>query len=193
MIENLKIKGYIKTGIITNDRDEHLDIAAMPPILRTLLVTDGTVTKTLAAYFWEEIDVQQISQFSDLLEEEVKALECHKGDTVLLRNVRLCGKDSGDIYAFCPSIINPAHLPEEVRQQLIGGQIGIGEILRDKGLETYRQVVDVFREINQEVLPGYSSDYSGEFICRTYLVYFDHKPIIQITEKFPYRLYQKRR
>lgn len=193
MIENFKVKGYIEDGIITNSRNEHLDIAAMPPVLRTLLVTDGTVTKTLSAYFWEDIHVEQMGQHLEILEEDMEHLSCRKGDEVLIRNVRLHGKKSGDIYAYCPSIINLSCLPEEVRQQLVDGNIGIGEILRDKGLETYRQVIDVFREIKQEVLPGSSCHYSGEMICRTYIVHFDHKPVIQVTEKFPYRLYQKRR
>ena len=52
-----KSKGYVPGGIITNSRHENLDIEAMPPFLRTLLVTDGTVTKSLEAFFWEPVVV----------------------------------------------------------------------------------------------------------------------------------------
>ena len=79
-----------------------------------------------------------------------------------------------------------------MRNQLIAGTIGIGELLRDKGLETYRQVIDIYREIKKEVVPGSKSYYCGELICRTYLIHIDNEPVIQVTEKFPYRLYQNK-
>ncbi|AZZ94567.1 chorismate lyase [Hahella sp. KA22] len=192
MLDCFKAKGYIAGGIITNKRDESLDIAAMPPILRTLLVTDGTVTKTLEAYYWEPLMVEQLGQSEQALEEDVEEMSCHKGDTVLRRNVCIRGVDSGDIYAYATSIIKTQDLPEQISDQLLQGKIGIGELLREMGLETYRQVADIYREIKQEVVPGSSSYYCGELICRTYYIYVGHNPVIQVTEKFPYRLYIKK-
>ena len=39
-----------------------LDLAALPPVLRTLLTTDGTVTETLAALHGEEVGVRVLAQ-----------------------------------------------------------------------------------------------------------------------------------
>lgn len=191
MLDNFKTKGYIEGGIITNRKNEHLDMAAMPPIVRTLLVTDGTVTKTLEAFFWEPIVVTQLGQQVEPLTEDLEDMHCKKGDEVLRRNVSISGETSKDIYAYATSILNLNALPADVSEQLVLGKIGIGELLRDKGLETYRQVVDIYREINEEVLPGSSCTYCGELICRTYHIHLNHTPVIQVTEKFPYRLYQK--
>jgi len=192
MLDNFNTKGYVEGGIITNDRDESLDIAAFPPIVRTLLVTDGTVTKTLEAYFWEPIQVEQMGQRVAPLENDIPQMGLKTGDDVLLRDVSISGTRSGDVYAYATSVLNINHLEEDVRNQLIAGTIGIGELLRDKGLETYRQVIDIYREIKKEVVPGSKSYYCGELICRTYLIHIDNEPVIQVTEKFPYRLYQNK-
>lgn len=192
MLDNFNTKGYVESGIITNDRDESLDIAALPPIVRTLLVTDGTVTKTLEAYFWEPIQVEQMGQKVAPLDKDIQQMGLKAGDDVLLRDVSISGTRSGDVYAYATSVLNIKHLPEDVRNQLIAGTIGIGELLRDKGLETYRQVIDIYREIKKEVIPGSKSFYCGELVCRTYLIHIDNDPVIQVTEKFPYRLYQNK-
>ena len=192
MLDNFNTKGYVESGIITNDRDESLDIAAFQPIVRTLLVTDGTVTKTLEAYFWEPIQVEQMGQRVAPLENDIPQMGLKTGDDVLLRDVSISGTRSGDVYAYATSVLNINHLEEDVRNQLIAGTIGIGELLRDKGLETYRQVIDIYREIKKEVVPGSKSYYCGELICRTYLIHIDNEPVIQVTEKFPYRLYQNK-
>lgn len=192
MLDNFNTKGYVEGGIITNDRNESLDIAALPPIVRTLLVTDGTVTKTLEAYFWEPIQVEQMGQRVAPLDKDIKQMGLSAGDDVLLRDVSISGTRSGDVYAYATSVLNISHLPEDVRNQLIAGTIGIGELLRDKGLETYRQVIDMYRELKTEVIPGSKGQYCGELICRTYLIHIDNDPVIQVTEKFPYRLYQNK-
>ncbi|PCJ14624.1 MAG: 4-hydroxybenzoate synthetase [Gammaproteobacteria bacterium] len=191
MLEDFKTKGYIAGGIITNKRNECIDLAIMPAIVRTLLVTDGTVTKTLEAYFWEPIVITPLGQQVEPLQEDLEGMDRKKGDEILRRNVSISGESSSDIYAYATSIINLNALPSDVCEQLVHGKIGIGELLRDKGLETYRQVIDIYREINEEVLPGSPCTYCGELICRTYHIHLNHAPVIQVTEKFPLRLYQK--
>lgn len=192
MLEAFIAKGYIASGIITNGRDESLDFQAFPPILRTLLVTDGTVTKCLEAYYWESINVEQLGQQLETLTEDIDGMGCKAGEAIIRRNVSLNGVDSGDIYAYATSIIRTAALPEDVRDGLLQGRIGIGQLLRKKGLETYREITDIFREINKPVLPGSDTVYCGELICRTYYIYLHDQPAIQVTEKFPYRLFIKK-
>ncbi|WP_338353645.1 chorismate--pyruvate lyase family protein [Thalassolituus oleivorans] len=180
-MNNFNIKGYVEGGFIQNRRDESVNIAALPPIVRTLLITDGTVTKTLEAYFWEPIRIEQVKQDLMPLDQDIADMNLIAGSSVLLRKVNISGVHSGATYAHAISILNIEHLPQAIRDALISGTIGIGELLRAKGLETYRQITDIY----------YDND-NRELICRTYLIYINHQPAIQVTEKFPYPLYQQK-
>ena len=55
----------------------------LPPLLRILLVTDGTVTKTLEAYYWERISVDQLAQALHgiilTLQRDQHAISCRQG------------------------------------------------------------------------------------------------------------------
>ena len=55
----------------------------------------------------------------------------------------------------------------------------VGELLRERGLETYREILDVGQ-----------SDVAGEQIYRTYRIVIQHQAAIMITETFPCSVYQ---
>lgn len=169
-------RGYVPGGIVTNSRNETLHMEALPPFLRTLLVTDGTVTKHLEAYFWEQVEVENLGQAETVLEREVPWLEMRAGDAVLQRRVRLHGAESGRVYAHAESLIRLASLPDRLRADLLEGRIGIGELLREKGLETYREILDVGKR-------------GDDRVYRTYRIVINHHPAILITEEFPCALY----
>jgi len=171
-----KSRGYVPGGIITNSKNETLHMEALPPFLRTLLVTDGTVTKHLEAFFWEQVEVENLGQSETRLERDIPWLEMHAGDSVLQRRVQLHGAESGRVYAHAESLIRLGSLPEKLRADLLEGRIGIGELLREKGLETYREILDVGKQ--------------GEaHVYRTYRIVINHHPAILITEEFPCDLY----
>jgi len=170
-------RGYVPGGIVTNSKNESLHMEALPPFLRTLLVTDGTVTKQLEAYFWEQVEVENLEQFETCLERDVPWLEMRAGDAVLQRRVQLHGAESGRVYARAESLIRLASLPEKLRLDLLEGRIGIGELLREKGLETYREILDVGKR-------------GEERVYRTYRIVINHHPAILITEEFPCEPYR---
>ena len=60
--EHFRSRGFIEGGIVHNCEKAAMDMEALPPFLRTLLVTDGTVTKSLEAFFWENIKVEMRMQ-----------------------------------------------------------------------------------------------------------------------------------
>ena len=186
-----KTRGYVPGGIITNCRQENLDIEALPPFLRTLLVTDGTVTKILEAYFWESVAVENIGQAEINLDEDVSWLDMKQGDHALRREVLLKGKDSDNVFVYAKSILKLELLPKQIREDLLAGKIGIGEMLRERGLETYREILDIGREIDLTLVNHLGAKNCGELLYRTYRVVINHQPTMLITEKFPYRLYSK--
>lgn len=177
-----KSRGYVPGGIVTNSKNETLHMEALPPFLRTLLVTDGTVTKHLEAFFWEQVEVENLGQSETTLERDVPWLEMHAGDAVLHRRVRLHGAESGRVYAHAESLIRLASLPDKLRVDLLQGRIGIGELLREKGLETYREILDVGK--------GDIGQGGDERVYRTYRIVINHHPAILITEEFPCDLYR---
>lgn len=187
-----KTKGYVSGGIITNSRQENLDIEAMPPFLRTLLVTDGTVTKSLEAYFWEPVVVENLGQMPVKLTESIDWVYMHQGDEALLREVRLKGENSGKVYAYAKSWLRLDLLPRNLKDDLLAGKIGIGELLRERGLESYREVLDIGREIDESLAPVFNAKKCGELLYRTYRVIMQGEATMLITEKFPYRLYNDR-
>jgi chorismate-pyruvate lyase len=178
-----KSRGYVPGGIVTNSKNETLHMEALPPFLRTLLVTDGTVTKHLEAFFWEQVEVENLGQAEATLAHDVPWLEMHAGDSVLRRYVRLHGAESGRVYAHAESLIRLTSLPEKLRVDLLHGRIGIGELLREKGLETYREILDVGKRED-------AGKQGEQRVYRTYRIVINHHPAILITEEFPCDLYR---
>lgn len=176
-------------GLISNAKSESLDLQQLPPFLRTLLVTDGTVTKSLEAYFWEPVQVDTLRQSTVTLVQAQEWLHCQPGDTVLQREVRLLGSHSGKVYAYARSLIRLEILPTHLRDALLQGSIGIGELLRETGLETYREILDMGSEQDESLTGFFELQPCGELIYRTYRIMAQHEPAIQITEYFPRRLY----
>ncbi len=174
-----KSRGYVPGGIITNRKNERFHMERLPPFLRTLLVADGTVTKSLEAFFWEQIEVENLGQAPVQLTHAEPALDLPVGATVLERRVRLRGMESKREFASAHSLIKLEALPTHLREDLQQGRIGIGELLRERGLETYREILDIGQ-----------SDATGAMIYRTYRIVIQQQPAIMITEIFPCDIYQ---
>ncbi|MBK1643099.1 4-hydroxybenzoate synthetase [Thiocapsa imhoffii] len=172
--------GFVRDGTIATPDGEPMSLQALPPFLRALLVTDGTVTKILEAYFWEPVTVETIAQRFEAAAAAVPAIDLEPGDRCLIRDARLLGVDSGRSFAAACSQIRTELIPEDLRQRLIDREIGIGVLIRDSGLESYREVLDV----------GLDADPAGHLaVRRTYRIIIERRPVILITERFPLALY----
>lgn len=172
--------GYLAQGSIQDAQGQAIPLAELPPFLRALLVTDGTVTKILEAYFWEPVAVDTLEQRFAVAEAPVPWIALEAGDRCLMRDARLRGMHSGRAFAEAFSLIRTELIPEDFRRRLIDREIGIGALIRDSGLESYREVLDVGLETDQ-------SDRGSVF--RTYRICIGRHPVILITEYFPLDLY----
>lgn len=156
-----------------------IDWLQVPGIIRVLLTTDGTVTKSLEAYFWEPIAVERTGQ--ETLAAELPASARFEGNLPICENlnakalwrrdVNLVGEKTGSIYASATSLIDPASLPLAIAEGLAAGNLGIGGVIRELGLETYRQVVGV----------GQSSE---DTLWRSYRLFYQGGVLMQICETF---------
>jgi chorismate-pyruvate lyase len=172
-------------GFPIRDARQLRQLMDLPPYLRTLMVTDGTVTNSLEAYFWEQVAVQNLGQQVTRLDRELPQLELHPGDSVLRRRVRLVGTGSQRPYVFAESFLRLELLPDGLRQDIEAGKLGIGELLRECELETYRELLDFGVESVGGLAELLQVAEDDPLVYRTYRIAFHHHPMILITEKFP--------
>lgn len=173
-------------NIVVNAKGSEVDVSAFPPFLRTLLVTDGTVTKSIEAYYWELVNVKSLLQ--ELVAKPLRQtnLKETQQSQYLHRKVILIGENSQRIYAAADSYIHLDLLPQQTAERLVDNKIGIGELLRDEGVESYREILDIgIEDADNSLWPGYDKS-----AYRTYVIHINDKPAIEITEWFPVDLYR---
>lgn len=165
---------------------EGIQMRDLPPFLRTLLITDGTVTKHLEAYFWEPVNVKPLAQSLKQTESEIPWLHLQADETVLTREVELVGEQSKHHYATAFSIVCPTLIPAPFRQALLDGEIGIGKLIRESGMESYREVLEI--GVTDSPLSK-GSEQSQAHVYRTYRILLAGKAAILITERFPLAIF----
>jgi len=184
----LRSEGYLGDAQIQRPDGQWMPMESLPPLLRTLLVTDGTVTKVLEAFFWEPVNVSALELNVKRAEREIPWLELDIGEEVLARKVRLIGQHSGRLFTEAFSAIKLAEFDPSLREALVQGHVGIGVLLRESGLETYREIMAVGMEYGED---ENSSGVEDLRVYRTYRITRDKKPVILIRESFPCRLYDQ--
>jgi chorismate-pyruvate lyase len=82
-----------------------------------------------------------------------------------------------------------------MRPQLERGGIGIGVLIREAGLESYRELLDVgtTSDLSFENMELDANDEEHtDIVYRTYRIYLGKQPALLVTEKFPQELYRAR-
>ena len=182
--------GYTADEIITTHSGEKLDLSTLPAFLRTLIVMDGTVTKALEAWFWEPVKVVPLRIKSKKLTEGVAGLNGEAGDKALQRDVILKGVNSDRVFACARSTVLLKCLPDDIGEALESGEIGIGELFRKQGLETYREIIDIdYLPSPPENNDSLLDNLEGEVIARSYQIWVNGNPAIIVSEYFPVELY----
>jgi len=162
-----------------------INLRALSPPQRALLVIDGTVTKFLEAYTMERIEVVGLGQTLDTLDEDNPWLDSPKGARVLFREVLLRGAWSRTPFAYAVSEIAVERLPDEAQRKILDGSEGLGRILLSAQLETRREVLWCGRATLDELPHAIHQLEGRDFIVRTYRIIAGEKPLMVITEKFP--------
>ena len=177
--------GYLEDGVIVDAGGGQHPISDLPPFLRTLLVADGTVTKALEAYFWEPVAVRPLQQKLERHAGPIRGLAFGQEHPLLHREVSLEGRDSGTRYALARSFLALENLPTHFAEAIVAGKMGIGELLREQGVETYRDIIGL------DYLPrGAATDerlekLDDDIVARSYRISVSGVPAILVTEYFP--------
>lgn len=167
-----------------------LDFSLLSPLLRTLLVTDGTVTRFLEAYFLEPVKLERVLQEEVTLEADLPSLDLARGNTVLKRQVLLCRNSTKEVYTFAESFIRLDRLWPELRDDLLEGRLGMGELLRDRRMETYRELLSYGKENTGHLSHLFKIGKDETLFSRSYRIFNRQRPTILISEKFPERCFQ---
>jgi chorismate-pyruvate lyase len=162
-----------------------VNLRALSPFQRALLVIDGTVTKFLEAYTLEPVEVSRIAQTEVTLAAPDQWLEAPAGMVVGVRQVRITGKYSRVLYVYALSLVALPRLPEDVRRRLTVEGEGIGRVLADAAIEHRRDVLWYGREHASDLPLELGIGPDCEFITRTYRIIASGHPIAVINEKFP--------
>lgn len=167
------------------DFEHSRDFPGLSPILRVLLVTDGTVTKTLEAYFGEAIEVDVLEHAERISESPYPQIDIEAGDRILHRYVRLLGKATRKVYAVAESVAVLEHISERMRRQLIEEHKGIGELLREGRLETYRELLTANLTTASRWAEHLQVAPTEGVVTRDYRIYQGGRAVLLIREIFP--------
>ena len=144
-------------------------------------MTDGTVTQSLGGLFWEPIKVETVKQQAKSYDDIDPVLENICGERLIEREVVLIGTQSHTQYVSASSLIRTSILPTNMREALEKQEMGVGELIRDSGLETFREFFDA----------GHAqSEHKPACVWRTYRIVREQQAFIKITETFPLDIYQ---
>jgi len=156
-----------------------LPLELLQPLQRAFLVTDGTVTEFLEAYFLEPIEIRKLGTPPD------------RCDLIYRREVLLVGKVSQRSYVYARSTIWLERLELQLREGLLATDKGIGRLLREYRLETYRQILHYWSEPAAALAGPLGTVAEEPLLARTYDVYRQGQAIMRITEKFPAALFER--
>ena len=162
-----------------------IDVAALTPLQRGLLVIDGTVTTFLEASLLEPVEVERLDQEERPAPAPDEWLGVGAGAPVIHRRVMLRGRDTRRFLVWADSRIAAGRVGQALRTGLEQAPGGLGRILIDSALETRRECLWFGREGRAEAPPAVAAAWPGEFLSRTYRVIAGGRPLMLITERFP--------
>lgn len=172
-------------------RPDHLsevDLVAMDPSLRSLLFTDGTVTRTLEVLALSPISVEVVRQHESVATDEVADnLEVPSGTSAILRHVVIGVESHATPVIWAESHILPNRLPPDFLGVLNHSPDGIGESLQEVRLESWREML----WFGLDSSPSWREADGGvpsEVLRRVYRVITGGRPAILISESLAVEL-----
>jgi chorismate-pyruvate lyase len=131
--------------LLQDQRPEHVEaveIASLDPFLRSLLFTDGTVTRALAVQTLAPVAVERVDQVEVLVPAAIGAqLETDPGETSIRRRVRIGIGAPVTPVLWAESFLVPDRLPPGFVGLLDSAPDGIGQSLQRIALESYRELL----------------------------------------------------
>lgn len=156
-------------------------IEALEPFLRTLLFTDGTVTRTLGAHLLAPVVVAPIDQAPVAMPAGVaRSLEAATAEESIRRRVSIGVGEPAVPLLWAESFMVPDRLPPGFLGLLGAAPDGIGQSLQRFSLESSRELC----WFGLEPVPPWAPGAEGTTLRRLYRIVSAGQPAILISEYF---------
>ncbi len=163
---------------------EKIELDALDPFLRNLLVTDGTVSRSLEAHTLRTVDVEPVEESEEAPPAHVAAhLQPDPGEPCLRRRI-VMRVDGTEPSVWAESFVVPDRMPAEFMTALRVHRQGIGGTLEQLKLETWRELL-WFGLASPPPWPGVSR--TERTLRRAYLILVASRPALLICEDFALR------
>lgn len=162
-----------------------VNLRALSPFQRALLVSDGTVTRFIEVYTLEPVDTVRIDQVRVQAREDDRWLGVREGDEVGLRRVYTKGRHSGRLYVYAITSVALGRIPPAVRSRLEVQGESLGRVINETKLETRREVLWYGKEQVTDLPEAVRALCDGAFLSRTYRIMHAGAPLALVNEKFP--------
>ena len=165
----------------------HEDLSTLQ---RILLGSDGTMTNLLEELSKEELQAHKIFEEVSASESDVPQLSLVSGQQLWHRIITLQGKRTGIHYLYAESLIAPDNLDLDFAEKLLNTNTPIGKIWDLFKVETYKSLVSWGEERAGDIAKYFRIPSDQLLLYRTYRVFSQKKPVMQVTEKFPRQWFQ---
>ena len=170
-------------------------VGTLSPVQKMLLGTDGSVTCLLEVVTGSPVEIETLVQRVVAADEATaRELEIEAGDEVNYRVVKLKSSASGETLIHAASLTPIKRLEDRFKTDLMRADMPIGTILKRHRIESRRDLLR-FRALKEAAdLRGIFGVLSKEpLLSREYKIIRHGKPLMTITETFPYHKFQERR
>lgn len=157
---------------------------------RILLGSDGTMTNLLEELTKEELQVYKIFEEVSTSKSDVPQLSLVSGQQLWHRIITLQGKRSSTHYLYAESLIAPDNLDRDFAEKLLNTNTPIGKIWDLFRVETYKSLTSWGEERAGYIAKYFKIPPDQSLLYRTYRVFSQKRPVMQVTEKFPRQWFQ---
>ncbi|BAU12401.1 hypothetical protein LEP3755_29300 [Leptolyngbya sp. NIES-3755] len=183
-LSELDLKQFFEFSKLQQDKDS-INLSTLAPVQRMLLTTDGTLTHLLEAYLLERIQLVKLSERSHITTEDIPALDLEQGSKVIHRSILLQGQDSRKVFVYAEVILVFDRLPHCFKRELIETQTPLGKLLLKYRIETFKELLEMNQEPAGQRAHFFQIDRQDFLMSRTYRLFYNTRPTMLITEKFP--------
>jgi chorismate-pyruvate lyase len=161
------------------------DVNLLGSLQRVLLVTDGTLTEILEAYFAERISLVKVAQ------QVIPATASHgllnpiPGETLIERKILLQGTRTHSNYVYAESLVAVDRLAPSFRDALLTSDTPLGRLWLEHKLETFKQMHEVRCRPANSLAHYFESGEEEPLLARTYRVISAGRVVMVISEYFP--------
>lgn len=152
---------------------------------RVMLTADGTVLRILQAFAEEPIDTVKLGQHFDGAGPADAGVQVSPGTQILRRRVLLQGRHSGRNLVHAEAVVVAERVGAAFTEALLQTDAAIGSLLTRYRMETFREILATGSEPAGPRCRHFGIGPSAPVIFRTYRIFWENRPIIMITERFP--------